>query len=119
MRAGPVRRPLRRDARSAHGRQLLRAAVTLGNGPGGHAPRKCLGCHSVAVTPGIHGEAVAAWSVGDRRRPARAGSPARTCATRTAATGPLLDVELLVPPLVVVLGDAPMSLQYAGSWVQV
>ena len=32
---------------------------------------------------------------------------------------PPLDVEPLVPSLVVVLGDAPMSLQYAGSWVQV
>jgi len=32
---------------------------------------------------------------------------------------PPFDVELLVPPLVVVLGDAPMSLQYCGSWVQV
>jgi hypothetical protein len=32
----------------------------------------------------------------------------------TAATRPLLDVELLVPPLVVVLGRT-MSLQYAGS----
>jgi hypothetical protein len=30
-----------------------------------------------------------------------------------------LDAELLVPPPVVVLGDAPMSLQYVGSWVQV
>jgi hypothetical protein len=28
---------------------------------------------------------------------------------------PPLDVELLVPPLVV-LGDAPMSLQYVGFW---
>ena len=26
--------------------------------------------------------------------------------------------ELLVPPPVVVLGDAPVSLQYVGSWVQ-
>jgi hypothetical protein len=32
---------------------------------------------------------------------------------------PPFDVELLVPPLVVVLGDAPMSLQYVESWVQV
>ena len=32
---------------------------------------------------------------------------------------PPIDVELLVPPLVVVLGDAPMSLQYVESWVQV
>jgi hypothetical protein len=32
---------------------------------------------------------------------------------------PPFDVELLVPTLVVVLGDAPMSPQYAGSWVQV
>jgi len=40
-----------------------------------------------------------------------AGSHARTSATRTAATRTApLDVELLVPPLVVVLGDAPMSL---------
>ena len=30
-----------------------------------------------------------------------------------------LDAELLAPPRVVVLGDAPMSLQYVGSWVQV
>ena len=54
----------RRDARSAHGRQLLRAAVTLGDGPGGHTAHAS-DCHSVAVTPGIHREAVAAWSVGD------------------------------------------------------
>jgi hypothetical protein len=32
---------------------------------------------------------------------------------------PPLDAEPLVPPLVVVLGDPPMSLQYVGSWVQV
>ena len=32
---------------------------------------------------------------------------------------PPFDVELLVPLLVVVLGDAPMSLQYVESWVQV
>jgi hypothetical protein len=30
-----------------------------------------------------------------------------------------LDAELLVPLPVVVLGDAPVSLQYVGSWVQV
>jgi hypothetical protein len=30
---------------------------------------------------------------------------------------PPLDAELLVPLPVVVLGDAPVSLQYVGSWV--
>ena len=30
-----------------------------------------------------------------------------------------LDAELLVPLPVVVLGDAPVSLQYVGSWVQI
>jgi hypothetical protein len=32
---------------------------------------------------------------------------------------PPLDAELLVPLPVVVLGVAPVSLQYVGSWVQV
>jgi hypothetical protein len=32
---------------------------------------------------------------------------------------PPLDAELLVPALVVVLGSAPVSLQYVGPWVQV
>ena len=31
---------------------------------------------------------------------------------------PPLDAELLVPLPVVVLDDAPVSLQYVGSWVQ-
>jgi hypothetical protein len=31
---------------------------------------------------------------------------------------PPLDAELLVPLPVVVLGSAPVSLQYVGSWVQ-
>ena len=31
---------------------------------------------------------------------------------------PLLDAEPLVPLPVVVLGDAPVSLQYVGFWVQ-
>jgi hypothetical protein len=31
---------------------------------------------------------------------------------------PPLDAELLVPLPVVVLGPAPVSLQYVGSWVQ-
>jgi hypothetical protein len=30
-----------------------------------------------------------------------------------------LDAELLAPLPVVVLGDAPVSLQYVGSWAQV
>jgi hypothetical protein len=103
-RACPVRRPLRRDARSAHNRQLLRAAVRPGV-----THRASVGLPFSCSQPGIHGETVAAWGVGDRRR--RAGSSARTAASRTAARP-----ELLVPLPVVVLGDAPVSLQYVGSW---
>ena len=40
--------------------------------------------HSVAATPGIDGETVAAWGVGDRWW--AAGSCARTAAARTATT---------------------------------
>jgi hypothetical protein len=47
------------------------------------------------------------------------GPPAPAPPLELAPPEPPLDVELLVPPLVVVLGDAPMSLQYVGSWVQV
>jgi hypothetical protein len=102
-----LRRPLRRDARSANNRQLLRAAVRPGV-----THRASVGLPFSCSQPGIHGETVAAWGVGNRRR--RAGSSARTAASRTAARP-----ELLVPLPVVALGDAPVSLQYVGSWVQV
>jgi len=32
---------------------------------------------------------------------------------------PPLDAEVLTPPPVVALGVAPVSLQYAGSWLQI
>jgi len=47
------------------------------------------------------------------------GAPAPAPPLELPPPEPPFDVELLVPPLVVVLGDAPMSLQYVESWVQV
>ena len=119
MRAGPVRRPLRRHARSAHGRQLLRAAVTLGDGPGGHAPRKCRTAIQLQSPQASMGKPSPHGALGIDVGPPAPAPPLELPPLELPPPEPPLDVELLVPPLVVVLGDAPMSLQYVGSWVQV
>ena len=103
-----IRHPLRRDARSAHNRQLLRAAGRLW----GHAPRKCRTAiqlqspHASMGKPSPHG----ALGIDG-------GAPAPPL--ELPPPEPPLDAELLVPLPVVVLGDAPVSLQYVGSWVQI
>jgi hypothetical protein len=46
------------------------------------------------------------------------GAPAPAPPLELPPPEPPLDAELLVPLPVVVLGSAPVSLQYVGSWVQ-
>jgi hypothetical protein len=46
------------------------------------------------------------------------GAPAPAPPLELPPPEPPLDAELLVPLPVVVLGPAPVSLQYVGSWVQ-
>jgi hypothetical protein len=113
-----VRRPLAEIRRAAvHTNRDERAAPAWGMARS-HRPICKFSdavAHSVAATPGIRGETVATCRVGE----AGDGPPAPAPELPLPPLEPPLDAEVLTPPPVVVLGVAPVSLQYAGSWLQI